>query len=85
MANITKNKSINDRPDLKLAVLTATQGILAASVVAFAPNGTTLGGKPLGADDLYPEHGAMQVIEVYKQGESSWKIKVHFILSRTHK
>lgn len=80
MDKLTNNKPQPNAPGKdknKLSVLTAPQGVFAALVTGFAPNGTTINGKEFSASDLYPEHGAMHVIELYKEGENSWKVKVY--------
>ncbi|XP_026479489.1 uncharacterized protein LOC113385880 [Ctenocephalides felis] len=79
MDKLTNNKPQPNAPGKdknKLSVLTAPQGVFAALVTGFAPNGTTINGKEFSASDLYPEHGAMHVIELYKEGENSWKVKI---------
>ncbi|XP_026479491.1 uncharacterized protein LOC113385883 [Ctenocephalides felis] len=59
-----------------LSILTVPQGVFAALVTGFAPNGTTLDGKLFDADDLYPEHGAMHIIELYHVNDDKWQVKI---------
>lgn len=60
----------------RLSILTVPQGIFAALVTGFAPNGTTIDAKLFDPDDLYPEHGAMHIIELYQTIDNKWQVKV---------
>ncbi|XP_026479466.1 uncharacterized protein LOC113385853 [Ctenocephalides felis] len=59
-----------------LSILTVPQGVFAALVAGFAPNGTTVDGKLFDADDLYPKHGAMHIIELYHVTADKWHVKI---------
>ncbi|XP_026479490.1 uncharacterized protein LOC113385882 [Ctenocephalides felis] len=60
----------------RLSILTVPQGIFAALVTGFAPNGTTIDAKLFDPDDLYPEHGAMHIIELYQTIDNKWQVKI---------
>lgn len=71
------NKPAPENNERVLSILTVPQGVFAALVTGFAPNGTKVDGKLFGADDLYPEHGAMHIIELYHMPEDKWQVKVN--------